>query len=1784
MACSIIRNSNNQIVRVNAPNGKESKLFNSILKVQPDKEQALVAWARVYTPSFKSWFGDWEKNQGSKVVDENGEPLLVFHGTDNENIEIFDSNKLKYGGLGIYFSTDLEDANHYRRSKLNKKNGVFSINGFNYKEIRINDQYYFLKKDSSLPVEKLSAEEFIKKYNITEDEFRLAYENYKKGGKVYPVFLNIRELEKVQDGFFGLDNKTSDVGGILTNDDSGKLSIYAVKTTNQIKSVFNEGSFSSKSGNIFLQTDGVPQSVANDQTLAKVKEAITKMGVSLVTLADYAKVSDIQTKGINGLADLTRQLIAVAEGHEGAALTEEMVHVAFAILQQTNPQMVTEMISKIDRFKIYKTTLEQYKNDPRYQLENGKPNIRKIKIEAVGKLIAEVIINKEQAVEQYPELREYENLSLIERFWNAIVDLFRGMYRKSDISIFEKAGAQVMEGVGTVDQITEDGVYLQKAVDPVEDIFNIYKEINDATADPVNRPDNSRFYKNDGVEYPSVTQKIKGGKNLDRTDFQTKIDNQMKTWGTEGHGYIQGFLQSLIDPITGLRREVPIAYDPITNLPTSVQKAIKDYILELVNSYKPGSRFLIEHKMVNKKEKIASTIDLTVFEPDDKVGFYKDTYDWKFTTVDKSQLSPDVHFLKQKEWKLQMGYYDKMGYNLGIKSSQTRRSRMIPFIMTYRPEVKGDWETPLKVKSIEIGKFDNLKETKLYLMPVSVDDESTGNKKLDKLIQSLRQEYNKLFKAQVSAEEKYAKTVRLQQISEAIRRLHMTVNFEPLVNVMTSFLNHSKDIIDSFADIDYDTIPQDQLLQKLRSLIELKRNANKYIGVDKVYMDLFDTKDMTAEQKQLLDKLEKRAASTERMLQKIDEVQKQYVVQLALKNGLSMEEIENPQKAIEWLSKTFLEASKLSSPIIKLGANLMMRSRKLAKVKANNAIKDFGDKLAALEKVARSRGKSAFDMIAKVENNSLTFFKKLDNKFFNEISKAKKEKNKQFFLDNMDVEEYNKLAKELIEKRTDELNKTIFSSDPEVDSQKREYKIKQLRNSVDINSKTFNGYDGFDFAELFSKTMKEEEKNFSQEYRDMLKVPEAYEMWKLFTGLNQRARNMGYLSGKGNSFFPLIEASFIQKVSQSGDFLGQSKDFLKDLYSVKVGEEHVYGSNYDVETQKVKMDVPKLHTRTGKDVKQLSRDLNRIGVLWINALEEYEETKKLEDVLWTLHSFEQGKKQLAVDPDTGALIEKGDEFLTEDKSQNADMFEVIINDFLYGQREDEKSFGNIQLTSLSEKFSKDEEKQAKRKANVKKGLDNLDTHVSALAVGLKALIAIPNYMGQNFLAYINAGSMYSASEYFKNEAMVIGDTVGLPALNTMQKGLIDLFVPLNEDIKGEQQREIALKSGNYAQWLSTWNFTDVMMATNSFPEKKLQITNAKSLIDNAMVVDGRIVNIRQYVKRQDQKRYKTLPYAERRALEKTQDARIKQLQETQSLEKIAKIENGRFVIPGVSDEEIARYSVFITEYGRKLSGQMNPDNKSNYWRDASFKSFMKFKGWIPKGISERGLDLQKNIELDEYSYGRTRLFIKTLVGLGLSKINRITDIIQGTDEGLRIMDEMLAEKKEAFFKKNGYELDITDEEFYDLVRRELSNQFKELGLLIGVIGLIFAANALKPDDDDDELAKARYKWWAKLTHKVADELAFYYNPLSFESMTKGSLVPAVGILAKTGKFLGALEEESRGRLTDNQELIDKSYPLKYGLDLIPGAAQAQRDYLPYIYPEFAKEMGIRVTAEARQGR
>lgn len=1289
----------------------------------------------------------------------------------------------------------------------------------------------------------------------------------------------------------------------------------------------------------------------------------------------------------------------------------------------------------------------------------------------------------------------------------------------------------------------------------------------------------------------SVTEKVKQ-KTTERTEFEQGQDTQKKDWGSDGHAFAEVTLKTDLLDEDGYAKEVFTKSAKASRLNSTIQTGIRSYLEELVRSYPPGTRFLVERKGTNTSVKgmIASTMDLIIVEPIRKADGTRDMrvdiFDWKFTNFNKS-TNEDIPFYKQTEWKAQMGEYSKMLYSYGLKPEQLRRARMIPFYANYENKVRGDRKSPLILKSLEIGKVDNLKETKLYLLPVALDTETTGNKKVDDLVKSLRTQWEKLYKTPRTEEEYLAKKLKLNQLAKAIRYLHMKQDFAPLYIVGKNFLEDAERTLDSFEGIDYSKLEQNEIAERLGQLIQLQKSAEKFSRIDDVYLSQVSKEDMTVEEQKIFNSLKDVSKSTDRMLLQISELQKNFVVQYALKEGAvtkdNAETVLNAELEIGFLAKTFLEGSKLSPKIIRLASNAILNAKSGVAIQTSKMVKTFEPLLLELEKEAAKKGKSAFDLIGYVDGDTLSLIKKIDKEFWNELSKAKSTKDKDFLIENMDLAKFNELAKAAIKKGEEDIDSTLFSTDEETNESIKSYRKKKLRDSIDINLKSFDGYEGYAFSSIYSKVLKEDE-HLSKEYKEMSKNKAALDMWNFFTQLNQKGKEMGYLARKGIAFFPLIEATMIDKLAQTNSVIGQGKDFFRDSYTVKETESQSY-SRLDPETNKLKKEVPKFFTKTNKDVTQLSRDLTKIGPLWIKSLLEYQSSKDMEDMLLTMHSVEKAKGSIVVDAEGKIVFEAGSPKIDDSSNKNADVLQTIIDDALYGLNEDLTSIGNIGIATVSEKFSKGEEAAERKTVSVKKIFNNANGLTQSLAVGLKLLVAIPNYFGNQFQAYINAGGFYNFKDFQKNNLSV---TTGA-GLTTIDKALMDVIVPLNEDVAVEKQKELARKQG-VMKTLSAWSFTDVMMITNSFPEKKIQYANAKSFNDNTMIENGKLVNIRQYLRAEDRKtKYAKdksgkliMSDAERRALENSFEDRVKALKETRSLPKVAKIENDELVIPGVSDQELAKYRVKIIEYGRNINGQMNLDNKAAYRRDTILKSFMMFKNWIPKQVSVRTLDIQKNMELDEWEYGRSRVFVKTLINLGFRNILKMRDIMAGTAEGLAIMDEILEDKRQEHLRKTGQVLEITNEEFYDLMRKELSNQMKELGVVIGVLGLLLAARAAVPDDEEDLLAQNRYKFWAKASNKIADEILFYYNPMSFEGMTKGSVLPSLSLLTKGERFLEALLKESAGTITDDEDLIKKGHPVKSFLDMIPFASQFQSEILPIIDPELAKELGIRVTAESRR--
>jgi hypothetical protein len=164
-----------------APNGKPSNLTEQQAKI-------------VRTEAFKNWFGDWENDpkNASKVVDANGEPLVVYHG-GLDKITEFDE---RFGGDttannehgAFYFSDNKEVAEDYSRQSFIRR-----FEGRDREEIENYNEGYFTEEELD--------ELFLDESYLTESILEEWFDNNEKANVVF-AFLNIRNplVDKSQKG------------------------------------------------------------------------------------------------------------------------------------------------------------------------------------------------------------------------------------------------------------------------------------------------------------------------------------------------------------------------------------------------------------------------------------------------------------------------------------------------------------------------------------------------------------------------------------------------------------------------------------------------------------------------------------------------------------------------------------------------------------------------------------------------------------------------------------------------------------------------------------------------------------------------------------------------------------------------------------------------------------------------------------------------------------------------------------------------------------------------------------------------------------------------------------------------------------------------------------------------------------------------------------------------------------------------------------------------------------------------------------------------------------------------------------------------------------------------------------------------------------------------------------------------------------------------------------------------------------------------------------------------
>lgn len=332
--CQIIRNPyTNQIDRVEAPNGEMSILYQNALNETQNPEKALDIWAVNYTDEFqelvlansprfqstainnynkerekirreaqerdnwmkapngnptnltehqwitvrtsrfKEWFGDWENNpeSASKVVDENGEPLVVYHGTaynfNTFKIELLGKSTGNFGwfGPGFYFATTEKTAKGYG-----------SLAATNLNTIGLTKSEIALYKEATM-----GRKEGVDYFPIMEKVDALR-EEAKKKIRVIPAFLNIKNIQKTSLKEFGDNfNQDNTKDGVIAYDNKGDIYEIAVRESNQIKSATeNIGEFSRDNNDIRFQQRSTKTIQQPTQIAQEVVKTLQKTGLA----------------------------------------------------------------------------------------------------------------------------------------------------------------------------------------------------------------------------------------------------------------------------------------------------------------------------------------------------------------------------------------------------------------------------------------------------------------------------------------------------------------------------------------------------------------------------------------------------------------------------------------------------------------------------------------------------------------------------------------------------------------------------------------------------------------------------------------------------------------------------------------------------------------------------------------------------------------------------------------------------------------------------------------------------------------------------------------------------------------------------------------------------------------------------------------------------------------------------------------------------------------------------------------------------------------------------------------------------------------------------------------------------------------------------------------------------------------------------------------------------------------------------------------------------------------
>jgi hypothetical protein len=1526
---------------------------------------------------------------------------------------------------------------------------------------------------------------------------------------------------------------------------------------------------------LFLQNseEALPTN-ASPKTLKIIRDFLEKVGVN-VNIVKEIVVNGVKYDA-NGVAQVMQQLISVVEGKEAQALPEEAMHFAVSIIKQTNPKLYQKLMKEINGYDMLTQVFRTYGNDPLYQ-KDGKPDVIKLKEEAIAKVLVEKIINKSENIAETKE-----NTATAQSWWRSIVDWVRDLlYVKSG---FDQVTIDIISGkdIGTADQIGEeqDATFLQKSKQD-----NVYDSVVELSKRITRPAEGENKYVVDGKEVSRVSDIVKTyydnrQKNQELLDdeYDTAVKELKKEKGTKGHADLEYAFSLFIDENGYLKDAETRAAnkendDYISQIGSqSFYETLRDNLERRFESYPEGTRFIKEVAIYNGKN-LAGTVDFMAITPEGKI----DILDWKFMNLNQEKYT-DVPWYKIESWNIQMDEYKKiLTANYGVQAKDFRQTRMIPILAQYSRGKKSKEGavielprlTGVKIGDVNVQEIDEQED---FLLPVPTKDELTDNRRLDELLKKLNKSYETFAKEKVTPDKKDAKREQLQSLFKAIRRLQVKRDVRPLIDQAKLLAKKAEDLITKYKELyenpaDASVFSEQEINLFTEEMESLSNAFNSYVDIHNLLKDVVDG--------DVRDELRDVADSASEFISEFKVINEDFVRDVIAKRE-GYDNVLAPEKIVKGFAKWFSSTATLQVKTIQL---LFTKANK-AFSKAAMATQEESAKLMTLRddymKWAESKGitqKEFFSMIKKKDSNEL--IDQYKKEFYTEAKKAIKDGDVQWIKDNVNVAQ---LEEALEKKKNEEIEKVKNkprNGTPDQILREITKETADVERLYSINTTSSKGWFLYDIVKKFPL-----EKWQNEQWKELSK-PEnapAKAFYNYIVEKNKEYADLGYIAKqKERVFLPYVEGSIIESAIK-GESLSVGERFWR---SISIDASDVGYGQIDPNTGKPINTIPKYFTTPFEGV--LSDDLFKTMAMYNEAALRFKYVSEIENQVRAIARVEKNKKtimttslgKVARDPITDDIV-----YNPEGTEGNYELLDSMIKSIVYGQRYiDNQNFDAalFNISSWGKTFNEKlginvfPENLGERQVTLNKVVDNLNNSFSITTLGFNFGSSLSNGLGGTFQSIINSGKYFTKNDFIASEMQLFVNKLSGTDKNKFAKAFL-YFLPLTDNYN----RDLAKKLSTNV--VTEEGVQDLLMFMMRGADRAVQGANFLAFLNNSVVIDNKVVNAREYLR--------TLPEYKGRWSGSSQDRKafdakfeedVKKLVEEKGVMKLATVEDGKFVIPGVDrmSDSVLDLRRKVQQLSKDAMGNLSEDDLRLINMNILGKSFMVFKNWIPRLVDVRFGGLKYNAASDAYEWGRTRMMFSVLQDNLFTNFKGLTGLILGNEDGAELMRKSFEKRAEQYERETGRVLEMDEAMFMDLMHSNVNAFARDLMFLSALAGLIFAMAAAAPDDEEDALVKNQYNYARRLTDKIFDEVSYFYNPTSVLSLIGSGPFPSMSLLNNASKGLFNSFKELYGLTTGDEEMVEDTKVIKYLMRTFPFANQMV-GYLPLVYPDIAKDLGIRV--------